>query len=245
MMNAGVPIKRPVSGIAMGLILEENGYTILSDILGIEDALGDMDFKITGDHEGITAFQMDIKVEGITVEIMKKALHQAKDGRIHILDKMLEVCPEPGEMSKHAPRIEIVRIPINKIALLIGPGGKNIRRLIEDWGVEIDINDDGLVSISSTSASGIEGVKSEIEALVAEVEVLRVYNGRIVSLVPFGAFVEVLPGKEGLCHISEFSNERIEKMEDVAKVGDMISVKVMEINDRGQIKLSRKATLQK
>lgn len=244
MMDAGIPIKRPVSGIAMGLILEGERFAILSDILGIEDALGDMDFKITGDHQGITAFQMDIKIEGITIDIMKAALEQAKEGRIHILNKMLAVVPKHKEqMSAYAPRIETIQVKQSKIGTIVGPGGKQIRAIIEETGVQIDINDDGLVNIASNNLEGIERAKAIILGLVAEVEIGRTYHGKITSIVPFGAFVEVLPGKEGLCHISEFDNQRIANIADYAKPGDMISVKVLDINDRGQMKLSRKATL--
>jgi len=244
LMDAGVPIKRPVAGIAMGLILEADKYTILSDILGIEDALGDMDFKITGDHQGITAFQMDIKIEGITLEIMAAALKQAKEGRIHILNKMLAVCPKyKDQMSQYAPRIETMKIKPSKIAVVIGPGGKQIRAIIEQTGVQIDINDEGLVSISANDFESIEKAKAIITGLTAEIEIGRIYTGRITSIVPFGAFVEILPGKEGLCHISEFDTARINNLEDHVKQGDIISVKVLDINERGQIKLSRKATL--
>jgi polyribonucleotide nucleotidyltransferase len=244
LMDAGVPIKRPVSGIAMGLILEQDKFIILSDILGIEDALGDMDFKVTGDHEGITAFQMDIKVEGITLEIMHAALKQAKEGRIHILNKMLEICPRYKEhMSQYAPRIETIRIKPSKIATVIGPGGKQIRAIIEQTGVEIDINDEGLVSIAAADLASIEKAKAIIIGLTADVEINRVYTGRVTSIVPFGAFIEILPGKEGLCHISEFDVMRIANLDDHVKVGDTVPVKVLDINERGQIKLSRKATL--
>lgn len=244
LMDAGVPVQRPVSGIAMGLILEESKHTILSDILGIEDALGDMDFKITGDADGITAFQMDIKVEGITAEIMRSALNQAKDGRIHILQKMLEACPKPREaMSKYAPRIETLMVKPSKIATIIGPGGKQIRAIIEETGVEINIDDTGLVSITSSDLEGIEKAKAIINGLTAEVEIGRTYDGKVTSVVPFGIFVEILPGKEGLCHISEFDNTRIENLNDHVKQGDKVSVKVLDINERGQLKLSRKATL--
>lgn len=244
LMDAGVPIKRPVAGIAMGLILEDDRYAVLSDILGIEDALGDMDFKVAGDKEGITAFQMDIKVEGITLEIMRIALAQAKEGRIHILNKMLEVCPKYREqMSHYAPRIETLQVKASKIATIIGPGGKQIRAIIEATGVQIDIDDSGIVSIASSNLEGIEKAKSIIYGLTAEVEIGKIYTGRITSIMPFGAFVEVLPGKEGLCHISEFDRSRIENLNDYAKQGDVISVKVLDINDRGQLKLSRKATL--
>lgn len=244
LMDAGVPIKRPVAGIAMGLVLEKDGYTILSDILGIEDALGDMDFKITGDAEGITAFQMDIKVEGITLEIMRSALAQAREGRLHILNKMLDVCPDfRKEMSIYAPRIETLQIKPSKIATVIGPGGKQIRAIIETTGVQIDIDDTGLISIASINLEGIEKAKAIIFGLTAEVEINRIYAGKITSIMPFGAFVEILPGKEGLCHISEFDKMRIENLNDFAKVGDAINVKVLDINERGQLKLSRKATL--
>ncbi len=246
MMDAGVPIKRPVSGIAMGLILEKDRHVVLSDILGIEDALGDMDFKITGDSEGITAFQMDIKVEGITVNIMREALEQAKEGRIHILNKMLEVCPTANtQLSEYAPRIETIKIKPSKIGTVVGPGGKQIRAIIEETGVEIDIDDSGLVSISSTSAKGIDRARSIIEGLTAEVEIGRSYTGKVTSVVAFGIFVEILPGKEGLCHISEFDHARTESLEGLVKQGDQVTVKVLDVNDRGQVKLSRKAILAK
>jgi polyribonucleotide nucleotidyltransferase len=250
LMDAGVPIKRPVSGIAMGLILENDRFAILSDILGVEDALGDMDFKVAGDHEGITAFQMDIKIEGITLDIMKQALDQAKKGRIHILNKMLSVCPKSREqMSVWAPRIERFQVKPSKIGIIIGPGGKQIRAIIEETGVDIDINDDGIVSISSSDVSGIEAAKAIINGLIAEVEIGRTYDGKVVSIVDFGVFVEVLPGKEGLCHISELDTVRIENMFDYAKdrikIGDTMTVTVKDINDRGQVKLSRKALMAK
>lgn len=243
MMDAGVPIERPVSGIAMGLILEGSKFAILSDILGIEDALGDMDFKITGDKVGISAFQMDIKVEGINIEIMRHALMQAKEGRLHILEKMIAACPAPKQMSKHAPRIETIKIKQSKIGEVIGPGGKMIRAIIEQTGVEIDINDEGIISITSPNYEQIEKAKAIILGITSEVEVGRVYTGRVTSVVAFGAFVELLPGKEGLCHISEFEHFRIKNMTDVVKEGDVVSVKVLDINERGQVKLSRKAIL--
>jgi len=246
LMDAGVPIKRPVSGIAMGLILEKEGYAILSDILGIEDALGDMDFKVTGDQNGITAFQMDIKVEGITHNIMRDALMQAKKGRIHILEHMLRACPSPrAQMSVHAPRIETIQVKPSKIATIIGPGGKQIRAIVEQTGVQIDISDDGLVSLASSSLEGIEKAKAIINGLTAEVEIGRVYTGKVTSVVAFGIFVEVLPGKEGLCHISEFDLMRIDNLANHVKQGDEVTVKVLDINERGQLKLSRKALLSK
>ncbi|MEI8329819.1 MAG: polyribonucleotide nucleotidyltransferase [Chlamydiia bacterium] len=243
LMDAGVPVKHPVAGIAMGLILEGNRYAILSDILGAEDALGDMDFKITGNVHGITAFQLDIKVEGITTNIMKAALAQAKQGRIHILNKMIEVCPKAkNELSQYAPRIEIMQIKPSKIGIVIGPGGKQIRAIIESTGAQIDINDSGIVSISSSNPASMAKAKEIIFNLTAEVEIGKIYTGRVVSIVPFGAFVEIF-GKEGLCHISEISHARIQNVSDVLKEGDSIDVKVLDVNDRGQIKLSHKATL--
>ena len=244
MMDAGVPIERPVSGIAMGLILEGERYAVLSDILGIEDALGDMDFKVTGDAKGITALQMDIKVEGITVDIMRAALIQAKNGRIHILNKMLSVCPaSSGEVSDRAPRIESIQVPVKKIGVVIGPGGKQIRAIIEKSNAELDIGDDGVVNIVAKNAHDLGIAKEMIEGLIAEVEKGKIYTGTVVSVVPFGLFLEVLPGKEGLCHISELSEERVEDINSFAKQGDIMEVKVLDINDRGQIKLSRKAVL--
>ncbi len=244
MMDAGVPIQRPVSGIAMGLILEGQRRAILSDILGVEDALGDMDFKVTGDKEGITAFQMDIKVEGITLEIMREALAKAKQGRNHILEKMLAVMPKHRhEMSIYAPRIETMQVKPSKIATIIGPGGKQIRAIIEETGVDIDIQDSGLVSISATNPEAMQKAKSIIEAIVGDIEINKVYRGKVTAIVPFGAFVEVVPGKEGLCHISEIAEVRVQNVHDYFKEGDMIEVKVLDINERGQLRLSRKAVL--
>jgi len=244
MMTAGVPIERPIAGIAMGLILEGKNSVILSDILGLEDALGDMDFKIAGDENGITAFQLDIKVEGITPQIMRSALLQAKEGRVHILSKMLEAIPRSkGNLSEYAPRIETMRIKPSQIATVIGPGGKQIRAIVDETGVEVDINDDGIVNLASTDATGLEKAKKIIHDLTAEVEIGMEVHGEIVSIVPFGIFVKVY-SKEGLCHISELSHERIEDIEETDyKVGDKINVKVIEINDRGQIRLSHKVLL--
>ncbi|MDE3045136.1 MAG: polyribonucleotide nucleotidyltransferase [Verrucomicrobiota bacterium] len=245
LMDAGVPIKRPVAGIAMGLVLEGTQYVILSDILGAEDALGDMDFKITGDNNGITAFQMDIKVEGITIDIMRAALAQAKEGLFHILHKMLAVCPKPkAEMSMYAPRIETMQIKPSKIGTVIGPGGKQIRAIIEETGVEININDDGIVSIASSNPEAMARAKEIVFNLTAEVEIGKTYKGPIVSIMPFGYFVEIY-GKEGLCHISEISHNRLATIHDAPfKEGDVIEVKVLDIDDRGKIRLSHKATLE-
>lgn len=244
LMDAGVPIKRPISGIAMGLILQDKDFVILSDITGTEDALGDMDFKLTGDAEGITAFQMDIKVEGITHEIMRKALEQAKAGRKTILDSMIAACPQPKEeLSQWAPRIVILKVKPSQIGTIIGPGGKQIRAITEETGVELDIDDDGIVHITGLEPEGVEKAKKIVEDLVAEVEIGAVYEGKIVSIVNFGMFVQVIGGKEGLCHISEIANTRVEDIAALFKEGDSLKVKVLDINDRGQIKLSHKATL--
>ena len=246
LMDAGVPISRPIAGIAMGLVLENESSLILSDILGIEDALGDMDFKITGDANGITAFQMDIKVEGITTTIMKSALAQAKQGRIHILQKMLLACPKSNEkLSKYAPRIETITVKSSKIAIIIGPGGKTIRSIIEESGAQIDINDDGVVSIVSNDEKSMNLAKNSILNLIEDVEIGKVYKGKVVSIQPFGAFVKLTGTKDGLCHISELRHERVHSVEDVVREGETIEVKVLDINDRGQVKLSRKALLSK
>lgn len=243
LMDAGVPIKKPIAGIAMGLILEEERFVILSDILGVEDSLGDMDFKVAGDAEGITAFQLDIKVEGITLEIIQAALAQAKQGRLHILHKMLETCPKAKEsLSSYAPRIETVMIKPAKIGTLIGPAGKQIRAIIEETGAQIDIDDSGRVSIAATNNESMERAKEMIHNLTADVEIGKTYKGKVVSIVNFGAFVEIY-GKECLCHISELSYNRVQHVEDVVKLGDILEVKVLDINDRGQVKLSHKATL--
>ncbi len=243
LMDAGVPIKRPIAGIAMGLILEENKYAILSDILGVEDALGDMDFKIAGDAHGITAFQLDIKVEGINKHIMQAALAQAKQGRLHILSKMLEICPKHKEhLSTYAPRIETIQIKPSKIGTVIGPGGKQIRAITEETGVQIDIDDNGRISIASTDSANMERAKEIIHNLTAEIEIGKTYKGRVVSIVPFGCFVEIF-GKEGLCHISELSYSRVQNVADVVKEGQTLEVKVLDINERGQIKLSHKILL--
>lgn len=245
LMNAGVPIKRPVSGIAMGLIMEGGKHKILSDIIGTEDALGDMDFKLTGDENGITAFQMDIKVEGITKEIMQNALMQAKEGRSHILQKMLEAYPKAKEeLSVYAPRIATIQIKQSLIGTVIGPGGKMIKSIIEETGAEIDIGNDGLITIASLNADSLAKAKAMINNLTAEVERNKVYKGTVTSIKQFGLFVKIF-SQEGLCHISEVSHSRIsfEQLEKLFREGDKIEVKVLDINDSGQIKLSHKATL--
>ena len=246
MMDAGVPLKKSVSGIAMGLILEGDKYMILSDILGLEDYLGDMDFKITGDRDGITAFQMDIKVEGINKNIMKAALIQAKEGRVHILDQMDKALPSArDEISSHAPRIESIQVKPSKIGTIVGPGGKMIRSIIEETGCEVDINDEGVVSIISKDGPSLKKAKDIILNLVAEVEIGKVYKGTVASIVQFGAFVTLPGNKDGLCHISEICHERVENVDDYLKKGDVIEVKVLDVNDQGKIKLSRKVLLEK
>jgi polyribonucleotide nucleotidyltransferase len=243
LMDAGVPIKKPIAGIAMGLILEKDRFAILSDIIGDEDALGDMDFKVAGDQNGITAFQLDIKVEGISHQIMQVALAQAKQGRIHILHKMLEVCGKPKDhLSKYAPRIESIQVKASKIGTIIGPGGKQIRAIIEESGATVDINDDGVVSISATSVEAIEKAKAMIINLISEAEVGKTYHGQIMKITDFGAFVKIFD-KEGLLHISEFDHKRINNLNDVCKVGDFVDVRVLEIDERGKMRLSRKALI--
>ena len=244
MMDAGIPIRHPIAGIAMGLILEHDRYAILSDILGTEDALGDMDFKVAGNESGITAFQLDIKIEGITSKIMHTALLQAKEGRLHILHKMLEACPKSREhLSPHAPRIDSIRIKPSKIGLVIGPGGKQIREIIEVSGAEINIDDDGIVSIVATTHESMEKARSMIHNLTAELEPGQIYKGKIVSITNFGVFVAIM-NQEGLCHVSELSHERIDDIRKKGfKEGQELEVKVLEINDRGQVRLSHKALL--
>jgi len=244
LMDAGVPIKRPVSGVAMGLVKEGDHYTILTDIQGMEDALGDMDFKVAGTTEGITAIQMDIKIAGITREILSSALEQAKRGRAFILGKMLECIDQPKtELSPYAPRVTRMHIKVDKIRNVIGPGGKVIKKIIEDTDTQIDIEEDGTVLISSINADNAKKAAAIIEDLVRDVEVGAVYKGKVTRLMNFGAFVEVLPGKEGLCHISQLAKERVEKVEDVVHVGDELEVKVTEIDRQGRVNLSHKVLL--
>lgn len=246
MMDAGVPLKRSVAGIAMGLILEGNKFMILSDILGLEDFLGDMDFKITGDKKGITAFQMDIKVEGITADIMKAALLQAREGINHILDQMNKALTAPREtLSDFAPRIESIKVKQSKIGTIVGPGGKMIRSIIEETGCQIDIDDEGKVNIISNDGPSLQKAKEIILDLVAEVEIGKTYKGTVSSIVQFGAFVTLPGNKDGLCHISEICHERVEKVEDFLKKGQEIEVKVLDVNEHGKIKLSRKVLLAK
>lgn len=242
LMDAGVPLKAPVAGIAMGLIKEEDGYAVLTDILGDEDHLGDMDFKVAGTEKGVTALQMDIKIEGINEEIMRTALAQARDGRMHILDKMNAVIStHRTEMSKFAPRIITIKINAEKIRDVIGKGGATIRAITEQTGATIDIQDDGTVMIFSADYDAGQAALRQVEDITAEVEVGKVYEGRVAKLMDFGAFVTILPGKDGLVHISQISEERVENVGDKLSEGDMIKVKVLEVDRQGRIRLSMKA----
>ena len=241
LMDAGVPIKAPVAGIAMGLIKEGDQYAVLTDILGDEDHLGDMDFKVAGTKDGVTALQMDIKIDGITREIMDTALGQAKEGRLHILDKMNAVISATKEMSEYAPRYITLKIHPDKIRDVIGKGGATIRAITEETGASIDIEEDGTVKIASVDSAAGEEAKRRIELITAEVEVGVVYEGRVSKLMDFGAFVTILPGKDGLVHISQISNERVENVSDKLSEGDIVKVKVLEIDKQGRIRLSMKA----
>jgi polyribonucleotide nucleotidyltransferase len=245
LMDAGVPIKAPVSGIAMGLITGDDGeYAVLTDIQGVEDALGDMDFKVTGTRDGITAIQMDIKVAGLTQQIMHEALEQARQARVFILDAMRAVIAEPRkELSPYAPRITRIMINPDKIGTVIGPGGKMIKRIVEETGAQIDIEDDGSVFIASNDRDSTQKAIDMITGLTAEVEIGKEYNGTVKRIMDFGAFVEVLPGKEGLVHISQLATQRINRVEDVVQVGDRLPVKVTEIDSMGRINLSHRAIL--
>ena len=239
LMDAGVPIKRAVSGIAMGLILEGKDYAILSDILGDEDHLGDMDFKVAGTSEGITSLQMDIKIAGITEEIMRAALAQAKDGRAHILKEMAKALDHTRtELSAHAPRIETMQIDKSKIREVIGTGGKVIREIVAQTGAKVDIDDEGVIKISSSDLGQIEAAKNWILGIVAEPEVGKIYTGKVVNLVDFGAFVNFMGGRDGLVHVSEIRNERVEKVSDALSEGQEVKVKVLEVDPRGKVRLS-------
>ena len=242
LMDAGVPTEAPVAGIAMGLIKEGDRFAVLSDIMGDEDHLGDMDFKVAGTRDGITALQMDIKIDGITAEIMRQALEQAKAGRLHILGKMGEVLSAPRkEMSDYAPRIMSFSIDPSKIRDVIGKGGATIRAITEETGASIDITDDGVVKIASVDREAGDEARRRIEAITAEVEVGKIYEGKVVRLMDFGAFVTILPGKDGLVHISQISDEHVEKVSDKLAEGDVVRVKVLEIDRQGRVRLSMKA----
>ena len=246
LMDAGVPMKAHVAGIAMGLIKEDNRFAVLTDILGDEDHLGDMDFKVAGTTSGITALQMDIKIQGITKEIMQVALAQAKEARLHILDKMQEAMGESkAEVSQFAPRLYTMKINPEKIRDVIGKGGATIRQLTEETGTQIDIAEDGVITIASTDGAKAEEAKRRIEQITAEVEVGKIYEGPIVKLLDFGALVNVLPGKDGLLHISQIAHERVEKVTDYLSEGQVVRVKALETDDKGRIKLSMKALLER
>ncbi len=246
LMDAGVPIKAPVAGVAMGLITDDTGrYKILTDIQGTEDHLGDMDFKVAGTAQGITALQMDIKISGLSAQMMKEALEQAHDARMFIMGKMLEVLPQSRpELKPHAPRIITVKIPVEKIGALIGPGGKNIRSLQEETGTKIDVQEDGTVYIASTEGVGAKEAQERVESLGESAVVGNIYTGKVVRIADFGAFVEILPGVDGMVHISQLDTERTNKVEDVVSMGDEITVMVTDIDPQGKIRLSRQAVLE-
>ncbi len=242
LMDAGVPVKTPVAGIAMGLVKEDDKYVVLSDILGDEDHLGDMDFKVAGSSNGVTALQMDIKIQGITEEIMKVALAQAKQGRMHILGEMAKAITAPREeLSEYAPRLLTIKIHPDKIREVIGKGGSTIQAITKETGTQIDIQDDGTIVIASVNAAAAQAAKARIEQITSDVEPGRIYEGKVVKLMDFGAFVTILPGKDGLVHVSQISNERVEKVSDKLKEGDVVKVKVLEVDKQGRIRLSMKA----
>jgi polyribonucleotide nucleotidyltransferase len=239
MMDAGVPLKAPVAGIAMGLIKEDDGYAVLSDILGDEDHLGDMDFKVAGTDKGITSLQMDIKITSITKEIMEIALDQARDGRIHILGEMANAIDSGRtELSEHAPRITTMKVPVDKIREVIGTGGKVIREICEVTGCKVDIDDEGLIKVASSDSDAAQKAIDWINSIVAEPEVGVIYTGKVVKVVDFGAFVNFFGARDGLVHISELKNERVGQVTDVINEGDEVKVKVIGMDDRGKVKLS-------
>lgn len=242
LMDAGVPVKAPVAGIAMGLVKEGDKYVVLSDILGDEDHLGDMDFKVAGSAEGISALQMDIKIDGITEEIMKAALAQAKAGRLHILDEMSKALTTPrSELSEFAPRLLTIKIHPDKIREVIGKGGATIQGITKETGTQIDIQDDGTIVIASVNNAAAQAAKARIEQITSDVEPGRIYEGKVAKIMDFGAFVTIAPGKDGLVHVSQISNERVEKVSDKLKEGDLVKVKVLEVDKQGRIRLSMKA----
>lgn len=245
LMDTGVPIKAPVAGVAMGLVKEGERYSVLTDIMGMEDHLGDMDFKVAGTTKGITALQMDIKIKGITSQIMSQALEQARQARLSILDKMMAVIPVPRtELKSHAPRITVLQIPVEKIGAVIGPGGKIIRSIQEDSGAKIDINDDGTVYIAASDGESARMARERVEALTETAVLGRIYTGKVVRITDFGAFVEILPNMDGLVHISQLDSQRVNKVEDVVRLGDEITVMVTDIDSQGKIRLSRQAVLE-
>ena len=245
LMSAGAPTKGHVAGIAMGLIKDGDRYAILSDILGAEDHLGDMDFKVAGTRDGISAIQLDLKIEGISFEIMEEALAQAKVGRNHILDIMYESVPEPMEMSKYAPKVLSLQINPEKIGGLIGPGGKTIKKIIADTECDVNVDDDGIVTVASLDLKRCQEAIEIVRAITLEPEVGMEFDGSITRLMSFGAFVEFAPGREGLIHISEMEWHRVDKVEDVVKPGDAVRVKLIKVDDQGRLDFSRKALLEK
>jgi polyribonucleotide nucleotidyltransferase len=246
LMDAGVPMKAPVAGVAMGLIKEGAKVVILTDILGSEDALGDMDFKVAGTETGITSIQMDIKIQGLSLDIMETALAQAKQGRLHILGAMAKTLKEPrSEMSPYAPRIITIQVKQKEIGKIIGPKGATIRDIEAQSGASVSIDDDGMVTISAVGAEAGQKAREMVEGLTQEAEVGKTYTGKVKTTTAFGAFVEILPGVEGLIHISELQHGRTERTEDVVKKGDVVTVKLLEVDDRGRMRLSRKALLEK
>ncbi len=248
LMDAGVPIRKPVSGVAMGLVTADETwrkYVILTDIQGMEDHLGDMDFKVAGTADGITALQMDVKIKGLPYHVLAEALHQAREARLYILEKMLEVLPAPRpELKPHAPRIFTVHIPVEKIGALIGPGGKTIRKIQEETHTQIDIEEDGTVHIAATSLADAESARLKIEAYAEEPQVGKIYLGKVIRITDFGAFVEILPGEVGMVHISQIADQKVNRIEDVVRVGDQILVMVTHIDEDGKIRLSRQAVLE-
>jgi polyribonucleotide nucleotidyltransferase len=242
LMDAGVPLKRPTAGIAMGLIKQDERFAVLSDILGDEDHLGDMDFKVAGTERGVTSLQMDIKIAGITEEIMRIALSQAKDGRMHILGEMAKAITEHrAELGEHAPRIEVISIPVDKIREVIGSGGKVIREIVEKTGAKIDISDDGTVKIASAKGEAIKAAINWIKSIASEPEVGQVYEGTVVKVMDFGAFVNFFGAKDGLVHISQLAPRRVQKTTDVVKEGDKVKVKLLGFDERGKVRLSMRA----
>jgi polyribonucleotide nucleotidyltransferase len=245
LLDTGVPIKAPVAGVAMGLVKEGDRSAVLTDIQGVEDHLGDMDFKVAGTRSGVTALQMDIKIKGITPALMSQALSQAREARMHILDKIEACIPAPRpELKPHAPRITVLKIDPDKIGAIIGPGGKVIRAIQDETGVRIDVEDDGSVYIAATDGDSARQARERIEALTEEAVVGRIYTGRVVRTTDFGAFVEILPNVDGMVHISQLDSERVEKVEDVVKVGDEVTVMVIHVDEGGKIRLSRQAVLE-
>jgi polyribonucleotide nucleotidyltransferase len=244
LMDAGVPISDPVAGISIGLVKEKDRFILLTDIMGDEDHFGDMDFKVAGTQRGVTGIQLDLKIDGINEEIIRATLEQARDARVEILKHILRTLPRPRSgISDYAPRLLTIKINPEKIGLLIGPGGKTIKGIQEATGAKIDIDDDGTVSISHMIAEGAEAARAKVEALTEEVRIGKIYDGRVTSVKDFGAFIEILPGRDGLCHISELDDKYVDKVESVCKVGDRLQVKVIAIDDQDRVKLSRKAVL--